>query len=75
MSAVQNHFEINVSMLHPDGYRKHLFATDERSCVNKEAAIKVYKEIKSRFKEPIYQVDVCQIHCHGEYLDVKDWIK
>ncbi len=61
MSAIQNHFEINVSL---NG--RHLFATAERSCVERRKLNEVAKIIQEKFpKSEGYQIAITEIRCVG----------
>lgn len=59
-------FRVNVSRLQKsalgaDLYYAHLFATADHSCVSQRDAQAAYDEIKARFPEPAFKVDIGEV--------------
>lgn len=68
---MQSHYVINVSKLNPEarwGRYNHLFATAEHSCVTREAMQRAYEEIRARFPEPEFHVEVTYWSAQGRTI-------
>lgn len=68
MAMIQSHYEINVSL---NG--RHLFATDERSCVTEDDLNKVLKIFIEKFpKSEGYKLSYTHIKCEGRDKEVRN---
>lgn len=81
MAMVQNHYEINVARARRNNKGEltqnymHLFATDIRSCVYMCQTVIALTEIKNRFPEPEFKVELTKVECSGRGLDVNKFLE
>lgn len=70
-------YAVNVSRRVPDSagsFRyEHLFATHERSILDEHKAKLVFKELRSKFKYPAYQIHVTRYEDCGYMVQTASW--
>jgi hypothetical protein len=73
---MESHYEINVARRVGNGTAySHLFATAPRSCMTKESAQRVLRELQAKFPQPEYDVMLAHVNCVGHIIDMDKFLE
>lgn len=68
--CIFHHYEANVSRKTAGGKYLHFFGTHERSMVSRREAVEVAKELRARFPEPEFKVEVSGVTQYSQTVRI-----